>query len=62
MDGDGEDRPEELTLLFNKSKENPLNTVTANRINRSEGPFFKFLYQCHKILTYVFTRQTHQIW
>ena len=55
MDGDGEDRPEELTLLFNKSKENPLKTITANRIKRSEGLFFKFLYQCHKILTYVFT-------
>ena len=55
MDGDGEDRPEELTFLFNKSKENPSKTVTANRIKRSEGPFFKLLYVCHKILTYVFT-------
>ena len=55
MDGDGEDRPEELTLLFKKSKENPLKTVTANRIKRSEGLFFKLLYECHKILTYVFT-------
>ncbi len=55
MDGDGEDRPEELTLLFNKSKENPLKAVTANRIKRSEGIFFKLLYECHKILTYVFT-------
>ena len=55
MDGDGEDRPEELTLLFNKSKENPLKTVTANRIKRTEGPFFQFLYQSHKVLTYVFT-------
>jgi len=55
MDGDGEDRPEELTLLFKKSQENPLKTVTANRIDRSEGPFFKFLYKCHKILTYIFT-------
>ena len=55
MDGDGEDRPEELTSLFKKSKENPLKTVTANRIKRSEGPFFKLLYECHKILTYVFT-------
>ena len=55
MDGDGEDRPEELTSLFNKSKENPLKTVTANRIKRSEGSFFKLLYECHKILTYVFT-------
>ena len=55
MDGDGEDRPEELGLLFNKSKENPSKTITANRIGRSEGIFFKFLYMCHKILTYVFT-------
>ena len=55
MDGDGEDRPEELTLLFNKSKENPSTTVTLNRIQRSEGFFFKLLYECHKILTFVFT-------
>ena len=44
MDGDGEDRPEELNLLFKKSKENPLKTVTADRVNRSEGPIFKLLY------------------
>ena len=55
MDGDGEDRPEELTLLFNKSKENPSKTVTLNRIKRSEGVFFKLFYECHKILTYIFT-------
>ncbi len=55
MDGDGEDRPEELTLLFNKSKENPLKIVTANRVKRTEGPLFKFLYQSHKILAYIFT-------
>jgi len=55
MDGDGEDRPEELTSIFNKSKENPHKTVTANRIQRSEGLFFKLLYECHKVLTYVFT-------
>ena len=55
MDGDGEDRPEELTGLFSKSKENSKKTVTADRIKRSEGPFFKLLYECHKILTFVFT-------
>ena len=55
MDGDGEDRPEELTLLFNKSVESPSKTITADRIKRSEGPFFKFLYNSHKILTYIFT-------
>ena len=40
MDGDGEDRPEELISLFNKSKEKPLKTVTLDRIKRSEGFFF----------------------
>jgi hypothetical protein len=55
MDGDGEDRPEELTSLFKKSKESPSKTVTLNRIKRSEGIFFKLLYECHKILTYIFT-------
>ncbi len=55
MDGDGEDRPEELSLLFKKTSDYPLKTVTANRIRRSEGPLFKLMYECHKILTYVFT-------
>jgi len=55
MDGDGEDRPEELDLLFNKAEENPSKAITANRIKRSEGPFFKLLYEFHKILTFVFT-------
>ena len=55
MDGDGEDRPEELGLLFNKSKKFPTKTVTANRIKRSEGPLFRLLYELHKILTFVFT-------
>ena len=55
MDGDGEDRPEELSLLFKKSSDYPEKTVTANRIERSEGPLFKLMYECHKILTYVFT-------
>tara|TARA_B110000438_G_scaffold259836_1_gene269514 strand:- start:509 stop:1396 length:888 start_codon:yes stop_codon:yes gene_type:complete len=55
MDGDGEDRPDELSLLFNKSKVNPTKIVTADRIKRSEGAFFKLLYEIHKILTYIFT-------
>jgi len=55
MDGDGEDRPEELSLLFDKSSENPNKVITANRIKRSEGLLFKFLYQCHKMITFAFT-------
>ena len=54
MDADGEDRPEELTSLFNKSKENPSKTVTLNRKKRSEGPWFKFLYEIYCILINLF--------
>ena len=55
MDGDGEDQPKELNLLFKKSKENSSKVITANRVKRSENALFKLLYECHKILTYVFT-------
>jgi len=55
MDGDGEDRPEEIPELINKSLNNPNKTITANRVKRSEGLFFKFLYECHKILVFLFT-------
>jgi len=55
MDGDGEDRPEEISELVNKSLNNPDKTITANRVKRSEGFFFKFLYECHKILVFLFT-------
>jgi len=55
MDGDGEDRPEEIPELVNKSLNNPNKTITANRAKRSEGLFFKFLYECHKILVFLFT-------
>ena len=55
MDGDGEDQPNEISLFFQKIKENPTSVVTANRVKRSEGPLFKLLYEFHKILTYIFT-------
>jgi len=58
MDGDGEDRPEELSLLIEKIKEYPDTVITANRIKRSEGFVFKFCYLAHKYLTLVFTGQT----
>ncbi len=55
MDGDGEDRPEEIKSLVNKILEKPDNSVVAKRIKRSEGLFFRFLYNIHKIITYIFT-------
>ena len=58
MDGDGEDRPEELSLLIEKIKEYPNTVVTANRVKRSEGFIFKFCYLAHKYLVFIFTGQT----
>ena len=58
MDGDGEDRPEEIRPLIEKAKEYPDTVITANRIKRSEGFLFKFCYSTHKCLTFVFTGQS----
>ena len=57
MDGDGEDRPEEITLLIEKSKDYPKEIITANRIKRSEGLLFKLCYEAHKLITLIFTGQ-----
>ena len=57
MDGDGEDRPEEIKSLVQKIKENPHLSVVAKRIKRSEGFFFQFLYELHKLITLIFTGQ-----
>mgnify|MGYP001265114444 CR=1 FL=1 len=58
MDGDGEDRVEEITLLINKVNDYPDKVITANRVKRSEGFFFKLCYLLHKYLTFVFTGQS----
>ena len=57
MDGDGEDRPEEIKSLVEKIKKNPNFSVVAKRIKRSEGLFFQTLYQLHKLITLIFTGQ-----
>ena len=58
MDGDGEDRPEEIKMLIEKAKKHLDTVITANRIKRSEGPIFKLGYQIHKYLTYIFTGES----
>jgi len=55
MDGDGEDRPEEIKSLIEKIKEDPSLSVIAKRVKRSEGPFFQSLYKLHKLITFIFT-------
>jgi hypothetical protein len=58
MDGDGEDRVEEITLLIDKLNYFPDKVITANRVKRSEGFFFKLCYLIHKYLTFIFTGQS----
>ena len=55
MDGDGEDRPEEILKFVEIIKYNNSKPIVGERIKRSEGLFFKLSYTVHKLITYVFT-------
>ena len=55
MDGDGEDRPEEIKSLIDKIDNTPTVSVVAKRVRRSEGPLFQLLYKIHKLTTLIFT-------
>ena len=55
MDGDGEDRPEEIKNFIDMTKNNLNTTIVGNRVKRSEGLFFKTSYLIHKIITFIFT-------
>ena len=54
MDGDGEDRPEEITLVQMALK-HQIKSVVARRIKRSEGVIFRSMYEIHKLITFIFT-------
>ena len=58
MDGDGEDKPEEIKNFIEFLNYNPDKPVVGERIKRSESLFFKFCYSIHKILTFAFTGQS----
>ncbi len=58
MDGDGEDKPEEIKKLVGKLKEYPDKVIVGERVKRSESSFFKVCYFIHKIITYTFTGQS----
>ena len=55
MDGDGEDRPEEIKYLVNQAFEDQEVSGVAKRVKRSEGPIFQILYEIHKLITLLFT-------
>ena len=55
MDGDGEDRPNEIIDLINKILKEPEVSVVAKRIKRAEGLVFQLMYQAHKLIVFIFT-------
>ena len=55
MDGDGEDRPEEIKDFIQLADRSDDKTIVGERTKRSESLFFKICYQSHKLLTLGFT-------
>lgn len=58
MDGDGEDRPEDIAALRSVAAANPGNAVMARRSKRSEHGLFKVGYVLYKWLFRILTGQT----
>jgi len=58
MDGDGEDRPEEIKNFIQLAEQSEDKSIVGERVKRSENLIFKACYQAHKILTLVFTNQS----
>ena len=55
MDGDGEDRPEEIKEFINQIQNSNNNPIVGERVKRSEKLTFKICYQLHKLITLTFT-------
>ena len=55
MDGDGEDRPQEISKFIEFFKYDDTNPIVGERIKRSEGLVFKISYTIHKLVTFIFT-------
>ena len=55
MDGDGEDRPEEIKEFIEKIRVSSQKPIVGERVKRSEDLIFKVCYQLHKLFTFTFT-------
>ena len=55
MDGDGEDRPEEIKEFLNQIKNSNDKSVVGERVKRSESLLFQVCYKMHKLITLTFT-------
>jgi glycosyltransferase involved in cell wall biosynthesis len=58
MDGDGEDRPEEIKNFIELSQQAGEQSIVGERVKRSEGLLFQICYKFHKFLTLAFTGQS----
>ena len=58
MDGDGEDRPEEIKNFVENINFNPNKAIVGERVKRTEKLIFKICYKIHKALTYLSTGQS----
>ena len=55
MDGDGEDRPDEILKFLDQTQDSKEHPIVGERIKRSESLVFKTCYQIHKLITLIFT-------
>jgi hypothetical protein len=58
MDGDGEDRPEEIESFLDQIKKSKDKPIVGERVKRSESTIFKICYQLHKFITLIFTSKS----
>ena len=57
MDADGQDDPKNIIDIVEKSKNDPLKTITINRTSREDVLLFKLFYQIYLIISLVFTNK-----
>ena len=55
MDGDGEDRPEEIKEFLKQIQNSNDQSIVGERVKRSENLIFQICYQLHKLITLTFT-------
>ena len=58
MDGDGEDRPEEIKNFIDQISNTNIKPIVGERVKRSEDFIFRICYQLHKLITLTFTGKT----
>ena len=58
MDGDGEDRPEEIEQFLQNINNSGGKPIVGERVKRSENIVFKVCYILHKLITLTFTGQS----